>query len=72
MIETCAGDDAVTLVKSGDDKPQRIGLDEPNPAGYLKDFLAEIAGQPREGGLTTPGVLHATRWALKAQAAAGV
>lgn len=40
------------------------------PGGYLEDFLADVAGTPRENGLDTPTCLRATRQSLELEAKA--
>lgn len=40
------------------------------PGGYLEDFLADVAGTPREDGLDTPACLQATRQSLELEAKA--
>jgi len=71
VAETAQGADGVTVYAASDDAPRHV---DPAPArtdGYLRDFLAEIAGQePRDGALTTDAVLAAARVTLLAQHAA--
>ncbi len=60
-------------VRAAADHDQEIRLLPPSfeiVPGYLSDFLNDLRGNPREGGLCTASNLSATSWALRTQLAA--
>ncbi|MFO7973602.1 MAG: Gfo/Idh/MocA family oxidoreductase [Candidatus Hydrogenedentota bacterium] len=60
---------AILWPNEGND-PREIPLIDGYPNRYLDDFLADVAGTPRPGGLDTPRVVHSARVSLLAQQAA--
>jgi predicted dehydrogenase len=60
----------IQIVTDQDTTVQAGAALEGPPGCYLQEFLEEISGRPVEGGITTPRVLAASRWALEAQARA--
>jgi len=54
----CFADDSMAQTEILPSAPAR-------PGGYLEDFLADVAGSPRENGLETRACLRATRLALE-------
>ena len=60
----------VRLTTHDDAATREIPAEPKISAVYLKDFLAEVKGESREGMLATPQVLRASRIALEAQQAA--
>ena len=70
LAETAINADGVTVYANPVAEAQHVPPAAAQPAGYLKSFLAEIAGQ-REGlTLTTAEVLESSRVSLLAQKAA--
>lgn len=72
LIEGSLLPESVKLIASDADGPEPLAPQENQPESYLDDFLAEIAGSPRDEaeGLSTPVVLASARRALLAQQAA--
>lgn len=60
----------ITVVADSDAAAREIPAVTDPAAGYLQDFLGEIAGTPARAGVTTARVLGATRHALEAREAA--
>ncbi|MEX0746000.1 MAG: Gfo/Idh/MocA family oxidoreductase [Phycisphaeraceae bacterium] len=68
VVELGAVNNTLTRMGHDDAGPVTIAPDPARPAGYLVDFLCEVAGEPvQAGGVTTQQVLTAARWSLEAQ-----
>jgi predicted dehydrogenase len=70
LAETAWNVPGVLLAEDTSDQPQMLPPAEAQPGGYLKDFLADLAGHARPDGLTTASCLAATELALELQARA--
>jgi predicted dehydrogenase len=70
FAEASYGAKAVRVADDAAIEPEALPISAGRPGGYLEDFLADVAGSPIEGGLTTASVLEASRWALEVQRAA--
>jgi hypothetical protein len=70
VAETCYVARDVMLATRADASPRSIPAEADVSVGYLDDFLGEIRGQPRAGGLTTASVLDVARTSLEIQSAA--
>ena len=68
VVETSYNRKDVTL--SAGSQSKIIPADPSNPTGCLDDFLDDVAGTPRDGGLTTADVLDTSRRLLLIQQAA--
>ncbi len=66
-IETGYNWKSVELTSATDKSPRQVQFDPANPTGCLDAFLAEIAGESKEGQLTSAKVVDATRRALRIQ-----
>lgn len=64
FVETSHNRAGITFADDKSPVPQPIPAAPPRPGGYLQDFLDDIAGNPRPGGLDTEACLAATRRAL--------
>lgn len=69
-IEAGYTSNAVTVYRKDDKNVRTIPLDAGRPGGCFDDFLADIAGAPRPGGLDMARVFRSSRIALLAQRAA--
>lgn len=67
VAETSMTQDHMLLVMDGESEPRREPLPPANEGGYLRAFLDDIAGTPQPDALTTAGVLHSSRIALRVQ-----
>lgn len=70
VAETFYDATCVQVCADEDESMSEVPVGEAEPDRYLGDFVAELSGRPREGGLTTTRVLAAARLALEIQAAA--
>ena len=70
VIETSYNAKSIELAGSGDASPRSIPAEAGDPTGCLEAFLNETDSSPREGALTTEGVLDASRRVLLIQQAA--
>jgi predicted dehydrogenase len=70
MVETSATSTAVLGAFDGLKQPDTLPLPPANPGGYLRAFLADVAGKPLPDAVDTAGVLRAARLALTVQKAA--
>ena len=70
VAEVSVASDEVLLIGRHDREPQHLPLPVGRPAGYLEDFLSDLAGHAPAGGLDTNAVLDATRKAIRIQEAA--
>jgi predicted dehydrogenase len=69
VLELCESQKKLTLAKNGSREAIQPDPAPSNDAGYLKAFLADIAGQPLPHGLNTPDILRASRQSLLIQQA---
>ncbi len=69
IIETSCTAGNITLALDGETTLRYLELPEANPGGYLKSFVADIAGNAEKDALTTGSVLAAARLALSVQKA---
>jgi hypothetical protein len=69
-VEVGTNLDKAILWPDDDRGTQELPLINARPGGYLDDFLADIAGEPAQDGLSTPRVIHSARVSLLAQQAA--
>jgi len=65
MVETSWNASGVVVADDSMAASELLPASPPRPGGYLDDFLAEVEGHPRRDGLSTKGVLRATRLALE-------
>jgi len=68
--ETSYNRAGVTVADDDSPEPELLPSAAGRPGGYLDDFLAEVAGEPRKGGLNTHSCLLASRQALDLELAA--
>lgn len=68
VAETSATARSIRVAAAGDEKLRDLPLPPGREGGYLRDFLADLAGQPAE--LHTGAVLRAARLSLRIQQAA--
>jgi len=67
FVETDYNSKQVIIASRNDKTTRAIPAEEDAPSGRIDDLLVEIAGESREGALTTADVIAATRLALVAQ-----
>ena len=70
VAEISANTDAITVAMGDEKEMLREPLPPGKPGGYLRDYLADLQGDPRAEGLDTKAVLKASRLALTVQKAA--
>ena len=70
VMETSIAADGVSIALQGEKSLTVESLPPPTPSGYLKNFLDDIAGNPKEGDLETKALLAAQRFTLEIQAMA--
>ena len=70
VLETASAMDGITVAMSGGEELETRPIPEGNPGGYLKDFLDDIGGKPRQDGMSTETVLKSIRTAVRIQQAA--
>lgn len=64
FAETSYNRIGVTVAGDASAEPEVLPPAKGRPGGYLDDFLMDVAGNPRQDGLTTQSCLLATRQAL--------
>jgi len=69
IIETSCTARNITLALDTETSVRYVELPDPNPAGYLRSFMADVAGDAGSDTLTTRSVLNASRIALTVQKA---
>jgi predicted dehydrogenase len=67
FVETDYNSKQVTIAARNDTTTRAVPAEKDTASGRIDDLLAEIAGESREGALTTADVFAATRFALLAQ-----
>jgi len=70
IAETAYNADGVTLLLNGEKTARQESLPEPNPGGYFKSFVNDIAGRVEGEDLDTQSVLETARISLLVQKAA--
>ena len=70
VIETSCNAEHVTLWRHDAEEVVQQPVGEGRHGGYFEDFLADLAGAPKGGGLQTGRVLESSRISLRAQHAA--
>ena len=65
FAETSYNRPGITVADDTSAEPEIIPPAASHPGGYLEDFLADVSGCPRKGGLDTPSCLRVTRQALQ-------
>jgi predicted dehydrogenase len=70
VLETRLGANTIEIARQADTAINSVPSDPDTPAGCLAAFLDEIAGKSKNGALTTPDVLRASRQALFTQQSA--
>jgi predicted dehydrogenase len=69
VLELVNTQKTLTLARNGEKEPVLQEALPDTPGQYLKSFLAEVAGKPIAGALSTADILRATRQALLIQEA---
>lgn len=70
LAEVAVPSAELLLIGRHDQEVRRQPLPPDRPAGYLEDFLEDVAGRRPESGLDTEAVLRSTRTAIRIQEAA--
>jgi predicted dehydrogenase len=70
LAETSATSKSIFAALDGAKEPEQIPLPAADPGGYLRAFLADVAGAPLPDAVDTSRVLRAARLALTVQRAA--
>lgn len=65
FAETSYNRKGVAIADDSDKEPEILRPAASRPGGYLQDFLADVAGNPREDGRNTLSCLRASRQALQ-------
>ncbi|NOY76221.1 MAG: hypothetical protein GXP32_10610 [Kiritimatiellaeota bacterium] len=70
VLETAASAEGVSIALAGEKEFVVESLPKGESGGYLRDFLDDVAGNPKPGSLETKSILKAQRFTLEIQAMA--